>query len=250
MSRILAVLLLLTAVPAAAAPLSVVTTDPDPAPGTAVALEVRIDAVEVGCFSFSVEYDPAVLSYLGADEGPLFSGAPELTYFSDDTDALGRPQPNDCLLGYQTTVSGPGTIAVLHFSVLVDGATTVTLRDAVLRDADRLPLPGVGDPAVTLGATSTGVDPTDPATALSAHPNPSSRRMSLVLGGRAPSRGGRLVIFDVAGRRVRELDWPAGATSLGWDGRDAQGRPVANGVYHARLQMGTTRVDTRIVRVR
>ena len=61
---------------------------------------------------------------------------------------------------------------------------------------------------------------------------------------------GRVVIFDSAGRRVREMDWPAWATARSWDGRDDHGRAVANGVYHARLELGPHQAQTRIVRVR
>lgn len=48
----------------------------------------------------------------------------------------------------------------------------------------------------------------------------------------------RLAIFDAAGRLVRELD--AGGETPGrresvWDGRDRDGRPVAGGVYFAKL---------------
>ena len=50
----------------------------------------------------------------------------------------------------------------------------------------------------------------------------------------------RLMIHDVAGRRVRRLD--PGAPTVGprevrWDGRDDDGRPVANGVYFVSLRL-------------
>jgi hypothetical protein len=51
-----------------------------------------------------------------------------------------------------------------------------------------------------------------------------------------------LAIFDVAGRRVRQLltaaPHPAGPHSLVWDGRDDQGRTVGTGVYFYRIVAG------------
>jgi flagellar hook assembly protein FlgD len=47
-----------------------------------------------------------------------------------------------------------------------------------------------------------------------------------------------LAIVDLQGRRVRTLvhsERPAGASSVKWDGRDAFGVNVANGLYFARL---------------
>ena len=56
-----------------------------------------------------------------------------------------------------------------------------------------------------------------------------------------------LAIYDVAGRRVRELaggTWTAGDHDVVWDGRDARGRASASGVYFARL-VTPERTETR-----
>lgn len=221
-----------------------------PGVGTTLTVDVRVPGLELSCFTFSVDYDPAVLDYLGATEGPLFTGAPELTFFSDDLDGMGRPQPNGCLLGFGTSVSGPGTIAQLSFLVLDDSETTVALRDPVLRDVDRLPLPEVSESMVSINASTTANPAARGFGELLAQPNPSSSRLSLVLSGRPSLQGGRVFIFDLSGRLVRELDWPAGTQSRGWDGFDHSGRSVANGIYHARYESGSRRAQTRIVRVR
>ena len=50
----------------------------------------------------------------------------------------------------------------------------------------------------------------------------------------------RLDVFDLQGRRVRTLadrQLPAGATVIGWDGRDEAGRRLSRGLYFARLTM-------------
>jgi hypothetical protein len=51
----------------------------------------------------------------------------------------------------------------------------------------------------------------------------------------------RLVIYDVSGRKIRELSsgpMAAGARELTWDGRDASGRAAASGIYFYRLDAG------------
>ena len=56
-------------------------------------------------------------------------------------------------------------------------------------------------------------------------------------------------MFDLSGRRVRELREPrleAGPHALIWDGRDARGDEVASGVYLLRLTTDSG-VDTRRV---
>ena len=59
----------------------------------------------------------------------------------------------------------------------------------------------------------------------------------------------RVAVYDVLGRRVAVLhdgQQSAGFHHVQWRGRDAQGGPVASGVYLVRLETGTT-VDTRRV---
>jgi hypothetical protein len=86
-------------------------------------------------------------------------------------------------------------------------------------------------------ATAAESAPPDPLILLGSFPNPltASVRLDFVL----PSAGSTsLEIIDVTGRRVQSLvaGWrPAGTHSEHWDGRDAAGRPVAAGVYFARL---------------
>ena len=63
----------------------------------------------------------------------------------------------------------------------------------------------------------------------------------------------RLAIYDVLGRRVQVLaDGPkrAGFHRLQWQGEGRDGRPVASGVYFARLVAGSTTQTERLVVVR
>jgi hypothetical protein len=61
-----------------------------------------------------------------------------------------------------------------------------------------------------------------------------------------------LDVYDVAGRHVRSLKATAdaGANSLRWDGRHADGRVAGSGVYLFRLRSGREMVTGRLVKVR
>jgi hypothetical protein len=88
--------------------------------------------------------------------------------------------------------------------------------------------------------------------ALSApHPNPSysATRLEFALTSAASVD---LSVFDASGRRVATLmhgDVPAGPRSVTWDGRGADGRSVAAGVYLARLSTPQGSVVRRIARI-
>ncbi len=72
---------------------------------------------------------------------------------------------------------------------------------------------------------------------LAARPNPFGATTSLAFD--LPSAGrAQLVVFDVAGRRVKGLvdgEMPAGRHAVSWDATDDAGRKVAPGVYFYRL---------------
>ena len=61
---------------------------------------------------------------------------------------------------------------------------------------------------------------------------------------------GMLELYDIAGRRRWSADIRPGERGLDWSGQDAAGRPLAPGVYLARLMGGGIELRTRIVRVR
>jgi len=91
-----------------------------------------------------------------------------------------------------------------------------------------------------LEALPTGVRDTTPSfTFASPSPNPASATATLRFD--LPRESSvRLSIYDVAGRRVRELDSgvrTAGDHAITWDLRDTSGRAVASGVYFARLEV-------------
>lgn len=62
-----------------------------------------------------------------------------------------------------------------------------------------------------------------------------------------------LAVFSVQGRRIRTLQrgtLEAGHHQLAWDGLDDRGKPVADGMYFARLEAAEGSRTTSIVRVR
>lgn len=85
-----------------------------------------------------------------------------------------------------------------------------------------------------------------------ATPNPSRGAVTLPLQLGAPARVSATV-RDVQGRLVRSIStgapYPAGASSLSWDGRDGEGRETATGLYLIEVQVGGRRLTTRVVRV-
>ena len=73
-----------------------------------------------------------------------------------------------------------------------------------------------------------------------ARPSPNPARSALTLRFTLPREAAvKLVVFDVNGRRVRELAsgaQPAGEHAIAWDLRDQNGRAVGTGLYFVRLE--------------
>jgi hypothetical protein len=90
------------------------------------------------------------------------------------------------------------------------------------------------------------------APGLRATPNP-ARGWTLLRCTVSNAGKARAAIFDLSGRRVRILhdgDWEAGPHNLVWDGKDGRGRPVAAGVYNARVSTSHGSRSARIVMLR
>ena len=71
------------------------------------------------------------------------------------------------------------------------------------------------------------------------YPNPFPRKTTLTCELTAPADSLVVKIYTLSGRMIRELSIPAtpGFLMVEWDGRDADGVEVANGVYYAKLQI-------------
>ena len=71
------------------------------------------------------------------------------------------------------------------------------------------------------------------------YPNPFPRKTTLTCELTAPADSLVVKIYTLSGRLIRELSMPAtpGFLMVEWDGRDADGIEVSNGVYYAKLQI-------------
>ena len=71
------------------------------------------------------------------------------------------------------------------------------------------------------------------------YPNPFPRKTTLTCELTAPADSLVVKIYTLSGRMIRELSIPAtpGFLMVEWDGRDADGVEVSNGVYYAKLQI-------------
>jgi subtilisin family serine protease len=81
-------------------------------------------------------------------------------------------------------------------------------------------------------------------------PNPTGGSVRIELSGGSLPATIEVRIYDGAGRLIRSVGGE-GEAPLIWDGRDASGRPVPSGVYHARLRSpgGTSAtIDLRVIR--
>ncbi|MFH1279760.1 MAG: FlgD immunoglobulin-like domain containing protein [Candidatus Eisenbacteria bacterium] len=106
-------------------------------------------------------------------------------------------------------------------------------------------------PAVETGVAE-GEGMPYPTGRLDAYPNPSKGESRIRF--HMPESGpADLDVYDLAGRHVRTLAtgiFPRGEQSVLWDGRDENGRTVANGVYFLRYQTGERAMARRITLVR
>ncbi len=105
-----------------------------------------------------------------------------------------------------------------------------------------------------LSAVTTDVPHSGPPTIGFARPSPNPTRDAVALRFVLP-RGGhvRMAIFDVGGRRVRELvsgPQGTGEHALAWDLRDEAGRAVGAGLYFARLVVDGQALTRTIVAMR
>ena len=162
---------------------------------------------------------------------------------------LGQPNGAPVLEGYYPL---PGESSqVLAGDVNGDGDTDLV----VLGTSPASDLGGIlvfinqGTPATAVASET--ITPT--AFALGAnYPNPFNPATTIPLVVPAGAKNVDLTIYNVLGQPMRQL-WtgslPAGEHRLTWDGRDAQGQPVAAGVYVYRLQVDEQTRSRKMVKL-
>ena len=149
------------------------------------------------------------------------------------------------LLGIRAQgIAGEGLLATFTFRARRAGDPALRFGRVLARDAANRPLP----PGTLV---TSGGRPLAATTALLAPaPNPSAGRSTLTFTLAEPGSV-ELAIYSVAGRLVRTLaqgERDAGSYSLEWAGDDDARRPVAPGIYYARLTIrGGPRLTRRLV---
>ena len=106
---------------------------------------------------------------------------------------------------------------------------------------------------ITATAVASEMAATPTAFSLGAnYPNPFNPATTIPLAVPAGAKDVDLTIYNVLGQPLRQV-WtgplPAGEHRLTWDGYDAQGQPVAAGVYVYRLQVGEQSSTRKMVKI-
>jgi hypothetical protein len=197
------------------------------------------------------------------------NGAVMCNAVGDQFDPTAAPDlANGMYLAWADARGGTGTADIYAKHVTQDGATAngwnatgslvcngtnAQLRPALLADGAGCFLAwsdergGVGTPDIYAwrAGSSSSVDvPFEPFQSIGlAPPFPNPARVGVALRFETPATGpARLIVFDLAGRRVRSLmDEPAlapGIHSLAWDGRNESGALAPAGLYLVALDTG------------
>lgn len=230
-------------------------------PGATFTLELRVPVAGApfNAFDATIEYDPAMLTFLPTNPLSLQEGSSmreacgnTILYFNFAGDSL---TISDVLLCNGVTLTGPAQLSVLKFraSNATAGVTHVRLRSVQFYDAGMFVDPALTSDALVQWGVILDVAP-DVRTRevrLSVRSNPSSGDQWIDAS--SPLEGEQqLEIFDSAGRTIRNLDsgfHVAGTRAVQWDGRDHAGRLVPPGVYQARLRAAGRSVCVSLVRL-
>lgn len=140
------------------------------------------------------------------------------------------------------------TTSTKYFTYLnLDEATTFYWRVDALSDSG-----SVQGAVWSFSQKFTAINETFLSTGFSAYPNPSSDNVTITWNNQSSSIV-RVEIFDIEGRKIRELTnkiFPQGSHSLYWDGTTANGMKANAGVFFCRLLIDDTAQVIRINRIK
>lgn len=152
---------------------------------------------------------------------------------------------------------GPATVAFdgslvyidradAEFRILADGVDNVVCNGVVV------PTQLVGRYLVNAATYATDPPSAGGVKELRAYPNPFNPSVQIAFTTTSPARV-EARIYDPAGRLVTTLEsgmLPAGEHTVTWNGNDADGRPVASGVYFLRVRSASQESSLKLVLVR
>ena len=88
-----------------------------------------------------VTFDPSVIQVQNLSRGPFLRSTGYSSFFNQNIDnANGKVQTDEAVLG-QGTVSGSGVLATITFTCITDGASTIAVTEADLRDLENQAIP-------------------------------------------------------------------------------------------------------------
>jgi hypothetical protein len=191
-----------------------------------------------------IDYDPAVVRFMGAREGEVLDESPcpsrRMVFFHVHERKNGV-EVNLAIIG-EGTICADGEVGVLTFQVVNPAPVSMMLHSECRDEANRSLLSIDGNAGTTFELNG----PPLSLALRDANPNPFATRTEISFS--IPNRGRvSLDVFDASGRLVKTLwngEKEAGTHVLSWYGEDETGRRGKNGVYFFRLSIGP-RVLTR-----